>query len=132
MVPIVRENKMKKNNSMILEMEERVICNPDNPSEIVDWMGYEITEDNPISFIEIMGEDQQTEGVALLTKDSCKILQKVRSEEEDLYENWLASFSITDRRLADSNPEEFLWNMISELHDQTEIFAEEQNINKKR
>ena len=123
---------MKKDRFMIKSMDERVIYNPENPSEILDWMGYEINEENPICFVEIVGEKKETEGVALLSNDSHRILQKIKAQDEDLYDNWLISFSITDRRLIDSNPDDSLWNMISELHAQTEMFVEEHNTNRKR
>ncbi len=110
-------------NSRIIN-EDRAIYNPNDPGELLDWMGYSIAEDNPLytSFIDFDRSASKIE--TLLTRRAYQALKLTMNSADNLYESWLSTFSIIDRNLADSFPDEDLWQMIEDLHEKTEALID--------
>ena len=99
---------MRKNGT---DVGERILYNPENVNQMVDWMGYEINSDNHIQ----QEYNEQVPDTAVITEDGYKVLSQVRGQDKELYENWINLFDIIDRVVIDSIPDESIWSCITEL-----------------
>ena len=111
---------MKRDISM-KNMGERILYNPEDVHQMVDWMGYEINTDNPIQIV----NDKEVVETAVLTETACKGLALAKREDEDLYNNWITAFGVIDRLTLDPVPDEAIWDMITELHTTTDSLLEQ-------
>ena len=119
---VVKKENFVKKNSVALDSsnEERILFNPEDPSQMIDWMGYEINEENYVSPI----TDREVVETAVLSEKGCRGLSLAREQDKKLYENWLSTFTIIDRRTVEE-PDEMLWDLMSELRLQTDLLAEQ-------
>ncbi len=112
---------MKKNNSEI--MTERILYNPENTTQMIDWMGYEIGDDNDISH----DHDENIPTTAVVTETGNKKLSQLKMKDRELYENWLDLFQMMDRIVMEKVPDESIWCCIKELNVLTESIFEDQD-----
>ena len=101
-------------------LEGRTIYNPNDPTKFSDWMGYSITDDNPIAAYSINFDRDAPEMDLVLSEEGNTALKFAKENVADLYERWLMTFYSIDRNLVDSFLADELWEEIDGLHEETE------------
>ena len=57
-----------------------------------DWMGFEITDNNPLSLYNINSGSDMSD-YALLTKNGIEMIDTIKNIDRDLYDEWAFLFS---------------------------------------
>ena len=115
-----------KNNQEVLKKMREIYYKDISPR--IDWMGYQITEDNKPSYHHIVKAetlkkneedyDATVENGAYLGKRSHELLHEIEQLDEDLYESWNNVFQVINE--CKSYPDEDVWKMVYYLRKETE------------
>ncbi len=108
---------MKNNLRNELDRTYRYIYDPVTGTDRVDWMGYLIDEDeNDV----VLFDDEEICPTAVLTEQGYRNLKALKRNDQDAYEDAIATLDAIDRMLIGNEPDDFVWELVEQLHSQTD------------
>ena len=109
---------MKKSNRSYFDSTCRFIYDPTNGVDRVDWMGYVIDEEeNDV----VPVNDEEICPTAVLTEQAYKNLRVLKRNDQDAYDDVVATLDVIDRMLIGNEPDAFVWELVEKLHTETDI-----------
>lgn len=123
---------MRKNTEVLNEMINKFYS---SDSLYLDWMGIILNDENSPILYKISDKkirrikEEDKNHLAILGKNSYKILMSLKKDYPDLYDQWNNMFAMIN--LWGKYPDDEMWKAIFEIRDKTLKFINEEKNDKK-